>query len=103
MLNGNVFPPKDPEEKLDYLFDWAPQANNNGLTDWLREDEVILSHEVTVPDGLTLEGTSQINDDTSVLCWISGGEDGEDYTIVCKITTENRIGVRSAILPVRKQ
>lgn len=96
-----TFEPKDPAEKLDYLFDWAAERNNNGLTNWLKEGETILDCEITVPDGLDLVSHTVINNNTSVIVWLSGGTNNEEYLITCKIDTATRTGVRSAILPVR--
>ena len=103
MINGNHFPPKDPAEKLDYVFDWAAEKNNNGMTNWLQDDETIESYTVNASTGITIVTSSLINSNTSVLVWISGGEDGTDYTITCEITTASRTGVRRAILPVKQQ
>lgn len=103
MLNGNHFPPKDPSAKLDYRFDWAPKANNTGLTNWLEEGETIVSYILTVPDGLTKVSDSLVDDNTAVVVWLSGGSDGIEYPISCQITTANRIDKRTAILPVKNR
>lgn len=95
--------PKDPAEQLDYIFDWAGDSNNNGLSDWLSPEEVITAHEVTVSAGITLISSNTINAGTAVLVWISGGTEGSDYEIKCQIETATRIGVRTAVLPVRKR
>lgn len=97
----HIFSPKHPDDILDYQFDWAAQSNNTGLTDWLEEGEVILTHEVEVPTGLTLVSSSVINAGTSVIFWVSGGATGTDYTVTCTITTATRTATRSAIIPVK--
>jgi hypothetical protein len=101
--NTNRFPAKDPEEILDYQFDWAALDNNTGLTNWLEVGETILDHTVTVPAGITLVSSELINTGTTVLFWISGGTDGTDYEIECEIITDSRIGVRRRTLPVKKR
>lgn len=103
MINTNIFPPKDPDESLDYQFDWAAQKNNTGQTNWLQDGETIVSHEITVPAGITLGSSSIINDGTAVLVWLSGGTEGIDYEITCEITTATRVGVRTATLPVKSR
>jgi hypothetical protein len=97
----HLFSPKHPDDVLDYQFDWAGQSNNTGLTDWLESSEVIVTHEITVPDGITLESSSVINEGTSVIFWVSGGTSGENYTVTCNITTATRTVSRSAIIPVK--
>lgn len=103
MAHGSQFPPKDPDAKLDYRFDWAPRANNSGLTNWLEAGETILTYEVTVPAGLTKVSDSLVDEGTAVVVWISGGTNEVDYPITCKITTAQRIDVRTSILPVRNR
>lgn len=100
MQNGNEFPPKHPGAVLDYQFDWAAKSNNTGLTDWLRDDEVILSHEIVAATGITVDSSTVINGGTTVLVWLSGGSNGAEYEITCKIETATRTDVRTAIVPV---
>lgn len=98
------FPDKDPESKLDYVFDWAPKRNNTGLSNWLRDDETIITHSVTVPDGITKISSELINDNTAVLVWLDSGVLDTSYEIVCKIeTTQNRKDIRRANILVRKR
>ena len=98
------FPPKDPDEVLDYQFDWSALTNNTGTTNWLDEGETISAHTITATTGITVDSSTLINNDTAVLVWLSGGTDGEDYTITCEIeTSENRTAIRSAIISVRKR
>lgn len=101
-----TFDPKDPIEKLDYLFDWAGDSNNNGLTDWLAEGETIVAQTTTVSEGLELVSSEIVNSGTAVLVWITGGSDNNSYEIRCQITTSStpeRIAIRTAILPVKKR
>lgn len=103
MINTNRFPAKDPDEILDYQFDWAGLDNNTGVSNWLAEGEAILSFTLTVPDGLDLVSSQLINSNTSVLFFVAGGTAGEEYEIECEIVTTDRIGSRTAILPVKNR
>lgn len=104
MPQFKVFPPKDPEAELDYIFDWAAASNNNGLTDWLREGEIILTYSVEVPDGLNLVSDDLINDGTAVLVWLDGGDINVEYVIKCSIeTNQDRTDVRRASLTVKER
>lgn len=101
-----TFEPKDPVEKLDYIFDWASQSNNNGLTDWLAAGETIVSHTMTVnPDGeLTVVSSEVVNSGTAILIWLEAGTNNTDYEVRCQIeTSANRIAMRTAIIPVKKR
>lgn len=99
-----TFEPKDPVEKLDYLFDWAGESNNNGLTDWLDNGETITLQETTVEDPLVLHSSEIVNNGTAVLMWILGGTENNSYEIRCQITTSaGRIAIRTAMLPIEKR
>ena len=81
--------PKDPDATLDYGRDWS---------DWLNGD-VITASQWTVPAGLTQE-TSSFTDTTTTV-WLSGGTDGQTYTITNRIHTElGRTDERSMIIDV---
>jgi hypothetical protein len=68
------------------------------------EGETISAHTITVPDGITVDSSTVIKNDTAVSVWLSGGTDGDDYIITCEIETSgNRTAIRSAIIPVRKR
>lgn len=69
------WPAKDPDEVLDYEVDW---------TDRLAGD-TIATATWTFPAGITKD--SQSETDTAARVWISGGTLGEDYEILCRITT----------------
>lgn len=66
---------KDPDALLNYTWDWEP---------WL-DGETIDSYEFIVPDDLTVE--NQSSTDTTVTIWLSGGEGGTNYAVVCRIFT----------------
>ena len=86
---------KDPNEKLDYPFNWA---------NWLAYStgDTIATAAWTVPAGLTTVSVS--NTTTLATIWLSGGVAGTDYTVDCKITTaQGRTAERSIILAVRER
>jgi hypothetical protein len=84
---------KQPAENLDYEFDWI---------DWMPEGDSIVSFTVSVsPSGLILG--NQSNTPTSVRQFVSSGMDGTDYTITCRITTnQGRIDEEEITLLVRE-
>jgi hypothetical protein len=68
--------PKDPQEILDYVVDWAkPLAG-----------DLIVASTWTLPQGITDTG-NQSFDDTTTTIWLSGGSDGENYELINQITT----------------
>ena len=96
--------PKDPTGKLDFKFDWAASTNGSGDTDWLDTDggETISTKTVTVDDGITKVSDSLTDTNTSVTVWLSGGTDGEDYEVACKIvTSDSREDTRRMKIQVR--
>jgi hypothetical protein len=71
---------KQPSANKDYDFNWS---------DWLRVGDDLASAVVTVTpaSGLTL-GTMTIDGiDNIVKQFVSGGVDGSDYKLTCRITT----------------
>ena len=67
----------DPDANLDYSVNWE---------DWLEDDDDTISSVVwVVPDGMTK--TSQSSTDTIATVWLSGGTEGQQYNVVCRITT----------------
>jgi hypothetical protein len=84
---------KDPDAVLDYSWDWS---------EFLADGETISTHLVIVPDGITLDESTA--DDNSVTAWLSGGINGEHYTVTCRITTNQaRTDDRSILIRVREQ
>lgn len=67
--------PKDPQEVIDYMVDWAAPLDN----------DVIATSAWTLPTGIT--GGLQTHSDTTATVWLSGGTEGENYTLVNQITT----------------
>lgn len=68
---------KDPDDVLDYVFDW---------TRWLDGDTISTS-TMTTEAGLTED--SDDNDTEKATVWVSGGTAGTTYTVANKITTAN--------------
>jgi len=68
---------KDPDDVLDYLWDW---------TEWLaNESDTISSSTFTVETGLTKN--SSTNTTTTATVWLSGGTAGEEYDVTNRIVT----------------
>jgi hypothetical protein len=78
---------KDPDDELDYIFDFAAETNGTEGADgdWLATGETIASYTVTVETGLTKDSDS--NTDDTVTVWLSGGTAGTTYSVTCQITT----------------
>jgi hypothetical protein len=64
-----------PYDTLDYTITWA---------DWLGED-TIASVAWVAPDGITPSDPS--NTTTAATIWLSGGVEGKDYDVTCRVTT----------------
>lgn len=91
-----VWPPKDPGDTLDYVFDIQPALTAN-------PGDGISSMNVTIspnePGDLTL--LSSAIDGTKVVLWLSGGQAQTSYTVtVYAVTNGGRTVVRSIALPV---
>lgn len=70
-----LFGEKDPDDVIDYEFNWGP---------WLRDDEVI-SAEFLLPDGLTEVSSSFSSTRCQIL--VGGGIRGRVYRITNRVTT----------------
>jgi hypothetical protein len=82
---------KHPDEVLDFVMDWA---------DWLDEvGDTISSSSWSAPPGLTLDSYSHT--DTTATAWLSGGTDGNSYSVRNTIETAGgRTAARSLLLGV---
>ena len=67
---------KDPAAVLDYVISWS---------DWLPTGDTISAAAFTVPTVLTKD--SETNTTTTATVRLSGGTAGDDYDVVCQITT----------------
>lgn len=84
---------KDPADKLDFRRDWST---------WLGDLDTISTSAFAVPAGITKE--SEANGDDSATVWLSGGTDGEDYTVTNEIETNGgRIAQYSFLIRVRNR
>lgn len=95
---------KDPNDVLDYEFDFAAKTNGHDRTDFLASGETITSCTVTAsPDGLTVESVEAVRGSTSVRFWLRGG-DSRNYKITCEIvTSESRVVQRTNTVRVREK
>ena len=83
---------KDPDEVLDYTFDWSTYLGS----------DTISSDVVNVDSGLTKDSDS--NDTSSVTVWLSGGTAGKAYKVASKIVTAGgRTAERTIIITVRER
>jgi hypothetical protein len=69
------WPPKDPDEVLDYGVDWSLRLAG----------DVISTSAWTIPAGLTKQTDTKTNTSTTV--WLSGGVDGQSYDNLNHIVT----------------
>lgn len=89
------WPDKDPADVLDYTIDWSEELAAPSPAD------AIASVVWTVPGGLTQGATLVQGGRTTV--WLSGGTAGTDYTVTCRITTDQgRVIERSRKIRVRE-
>lgn len=108
-------PPKDPNSVEPYFFIWCDKdgTNSGAATDKGELQGATISTIVAVtPDpGLTVDSSNKnavtihgvaygIN--TVVTAWYSGGTDGTDYNVLCRITTsDSRTLDKTMVVPVR--
>lgn len=87
-----TWPPKDPDEELDYQFDWSAR---------LEQGETITTSTFELVSGsVTLATPSYLGGLTTI--WISGGTEGETNVITNEIvTSEGRTYNESARLRIR--
>lgn len=86
---------KDPQALLDYAVDWSP---------WLGAGETISTAVVTVDAGLTKDRPETAASSGLVTVWISGGSDGDTYSVNFHITTsQGRTDERSIHIRVRNR
>lgn len=78
---------KTANERLKYVFDFAPLTNGTGESDWLASGVTIASKTVTVDSGLTKTNDYITDTNTSVTVLLDGGTAGTTYKVTCQITT----------------
>ncbi len=74
-IDGYWAPDKDPDAVLDYSIDWG---------EWLGTDQIATS-TWTVSPGIVASRESKT--ETTATIWLSGGTEGETYTVHNRITT----------------
>jgi hypothetical protein len=83
---------KDPDDTLNFKFDYAPLENGNGNSNWLDRTssplEIISEKSLSIDSpGPTIESSTITDSSTSVMISVSGGTAGHQYKVVCTITT----------------
>lgn len=66
---------KDPNDTIDYLFNWKPELDG----------DTISTSSFVLPDGLSSVSTS--NTTTTATIYVSGGSEGQVYRITNRIVT----------------
>lgn len=107
-------PPKDPNNVEPYFFVWCDRDGTNtgaSADDGELQGATISSYTVTVATGLTKDSDNKsavtINGvsygaNTVVTVWVSGGTDGTDYDVLCRIvTSDSRTLDKTMTIPVR--
>lgn len=97
------WPNKDPQDTLDYTFDWSRLLGTTTITNvvWEINDTVISSPGQTV-DSLTSVNTTSSPTSTTIL--LSGGTVNVTYNISCRITSSSGLVVeRSARVSIKEQ
>ena len=69
------WPPKDPNEVLDYAVNWASRLGA----------DTIATSSFTVPSGIVKDSETSASQTATI--WLSGGVEGQKYSILNRITT----------------
>lgn len=86
---------KDPDAVLDYEADW---------TDWLVDDDTIVTSTWTVPSAGGLTKTTDSHTDTKATVWLSGGTVGAQVAVTNRITTaQGRTEDRTLTFNIRQR
>lgn len=90
-------PVKDPDAKLPFAVDWSAWLTNEGDTaatvTWIAADGIV---QETSPAPALADGVAT--------AWFSGGTDGQDYKVTCRLTTTGgRIDDRTVTIKVRQR
>ena len=91
------WPPKDPDEVLDYSIDWSRFLGNETISTspriaWFIDDasgvktSATYNQNVTI-DGLVSQGAFQTQTDTVATIRLSGGTLNKTYKITCQMTS----------------
>lgn len=97
------WPNKDPQDTLDYTFDWSRFLSGATLSDavWFINGTQITAPGQTVS---TLTSVNTANSTTSTTILLSGGTVNVTYTVSCRITSSSGLVVeRSARISIKEQ
>lgn len=113
------FPFKDPDEDLDYVFDWSDRIGPDDAiltSDWSivtaqssgSPDVVLSMHSAAIVDGEITDATVGTVGDTVVngaaLVWLIGGEIGVTYELLNRIHTVGlRVMDQTLYIPCKKR
>lgn len=94
------WPPKDPDEVLDYSVDWSRYLNAATITTvtWFIDDEDGAKTEYT--NGNTVNGLQRVsatNTDTVATLRVGLGTENTNYKIYCQITDSEGLTSERAI------
>ena len=89
---------QDPDEKLDYGFDWSKPLAVDTPADTITASVWVL------PTGITQSSSPAPSfDNSTTTIWLEGGTDNQNYTIINQITTAaTRKMEASFVVSVRK-
>lgn len=106
--------PKDPNDVDSFFFIFCDKDGtntNSAANKGLLQGATISSYTVTAPSGITKNSDNKnavtvngvsYSADTVVTVWLSGGTDGNDYDILCRIvTSDSRTIDQTMRVPVR--
>ncbi|MEN6535643.1 MAG: hypothetical protein ABFD89_18410 [Bryobacteraceae bacterium] len=85
------WPPKDPDEILDYDIDWTSRLYSKAELASVAAGETVIPADsiststFTLPLGIVANSTS--NTTTTTKVWISGGTEGQSYLVENRIVT----------------
>ncbi len=74
----HTWPPKDPDEVLDYQVDWSARLDTG---------EVITTSVFSIVAGTVTIDSQSFNGALSTV-WLSGGTEGETNVLSCEIETD---------------
>jgi len=113
-MTGKYLPAKDPDSIEPYFVVWCDKDGTNdgsASDDGELQGAVISSVTWTVPTGITEESSNQnaitingVSYSVNTVCtiWLSGGTAATDYSLGCKIVTnDSRTLEQTVIIPVR--
>jgi hypothetical protein len=79
---------QDPDDRLDWAFDFKARTHGTGASDWLEDGETITDSTVTSDNAEFIIGNiTQV--DGLITYWASGGVDGKAYKVTCHVTTSS--------------